>query len=70
MYQIRDNINIEHTCNFIVSLCMFNEPLAVSIVTAIFNNIKKLGDAAKPFFDLLTHLTEYSGRTQGYPPFT
>ncbi|KAK6998655.1 ubiquitin carboxyl-terminal hydrolase 34-like isoform X2, partial [Biomphalaria glabrata] len=70
MYQIRDNINIEHTCNLIVSLCMFNEPLAVSIVTAIFNNIKKLGDAAKPFFDLLTHLTEYSGRTQGYPPFT
>ncbi|KAH9519588.1 Ubiquitin carboxyl-terminal hydrolase 34 [Bulinus truncatus] len=70
MYQVRDNINIEHSCNLIVSLCMFNEPLAVSIVTAIFNNIKKLGDAAKPFFDLLTHLTEYSGRTQGYPPFT
>ncbi|BFZ12255.1 hypothetical protein BsWGS_15296 [Bradybaena similaris] len=70
MYQVRDNINIEHTCNLIVSLCMFNEPLAVSIVSAIFNNIKKLGDLAKPFFDLLTHMTEYCGRVAGYPPFT
>ncbi|XP_012941309.1 ubiquitin carboxyl-terminal hydrolase 34 [Aplysia californica] len=70
MYQVRDNINIEHTCNLIVSLCMFNEPLAVSIVTTIFNNIKKLGDLAKPFFDLLTLLTEFSGRLPGQPSFT
>ena len=68
MQQVRDNINIEHTCNLIVSLCMFNEPLAASIVTTIFNYIKKMGDLAKPFFDLLTLLTEFS--RPGQPSFT
>ncbi|KAK3803788.1 hypothetical protein RRG08_026023 [Elysia crispata] len=70
MYLVRDSINIEQTCNLIVSLCMFNESLAVSIVNAIFNNIKKLGDLARPFFDLLTPLTDYMGRSPSYPPFT
>ncbi|XP_077867964.1 ubiquitin carboxyl-terminal hydrolase 34-like [Saccoglossus kowalevskii] len=70
--QIRDGINIRHTCNLIFSLCRHNQRLAEQIVRMIFLSIGKTNpEAAQPFFKLLSMLVELvGGGPPGMPPFT
>ncbi|XP_015123639.1 ubiquitin carboxyl-terminal hydrolase 34 [Diachasma alloeum] len=59
--QTRDVINLTQTKNLILSLCRWNDRLAIHIVTMIFQAITKHTDVCQPFFKLLTLLTEGSG---------
>ncbi|KAL8583540.1 hypothetical protein ACOMHN_054856 [Nucella lapillus] len=71
--QIREQIQLRQTCNIICSVTRWNENLAISIVSSLFNAVKKLGpEHAQPFLKLMTFLVEINstGPVPGCANFT